>query len=961
VIVDFFKDETAMKFRKFRSATVKNTTLALCLLLGAFIAGCDGSNNVSVEDHLKKAQELLDKADFRGSVIELKNVLQKEPGNATARLILSQVYAEVGDGASAEKEILQAQKLGLKGLDATKALGHAYILTNKFKQVLEEFKVEDNDPASRKASIYLLHGDAYYGMGKNVDAVSAYDNAIKAYRKDINEDRPHLKLTEPAEFVEAMVGKTMVSIRRQNWPAAKQRLDEVLKVAPEDPEALAAKGEITFKQQDAAASEEAYLAAFKAKPFNLEFQIGVARAQISLKKIDEAIVNLEAVRKHFPDHVVTNQYRALAALHSKDYETAKRFADSILKNLPEYIPAHLIAGAANYGLGNFEQANVFLSRYLATAPGDTHARALLGVTQLQLHRPKDALETFQPLSKDRPDDSVALNLIATAAVQSGDLTTASAYLQKAVAVKPNDSEARRKLAIIKIAKGDRAGGLKDLQDSIERTPTFLRNQYTLMEIYLREMEYDKVIEVARALQTADPKNPAPHIGEGLAWTGKRVWSDAISAFENALKIQPGHIGAAYGLVEIHLQTNKPDNVRQIYTELLEKNPGHLRTLMRWIGLETKLGDAKMTRSLIARAIKTNPEAVAPRVLAAQAQVDANQPIKAIATLSDVSREHPDNTALLKVMGRARIKAQKYGEAAVTLERLVRLAPNSPSAHYLLAQAFSLLGNQGGAITELGIVLALDPKFLRARIARIRAMMVDNRTNQAFAALRTLKSDFPDNPDVLFLEGWIATRLGKFDKAISILKIKLANYPTEDTAVQLAAALWNGGKKDTAEKTLKTWISNHKKDVSARLELANYYTIAGRPKDAINVWRTIIEHVPTQWVALNNLASVLTKTNSKEALAFSERAYKAAPNILPVAMTLVELLLLSNEPGRAIEILGPLATKHPKQHTAQLLLAKAHAKSGNNAVAKKILEKISTRNPDGDIRQKMDALLKELGK
>ena len=74
-----------------RDGRFKSKALSLCLILGVLATGCDESKEASVEEHLKRAQELLKTADFRGSVVELKNVLQADPNNADARLILSQL------------------------------------------------------------------------------------------------------------------------------------------------------------------------------------------------------------------------------------------------------------------------------------------------------------------------------------------------------------------------------------------------------------------------------------------------------------------------------------------------------------------------------------------------------------------------------------------------------------------------------------------------------------------------------------------------------------------------------------------------------------------------------------------------------------------------------------------------------------------------------------------------------
>ena len=937
----------------------KTKIITLCLLISFGFAGCDGSSNLSVEEHLERAQELLDNADFRGSVIELKNALQEDPNNEAARILLAEVHAEVGDGESAKKEIQKAIALGASGLRVQEVKGRAYILTQKFNELLQEFTIDKNFTAARRAIIAQLRGDAYFGLGNNVAANTSYRLAIKAYNIDINKERPHLKLTEPIEYIDALVGLAKVAIRRNLWTEAKETIEKALKIAPNDPESLAASAEISFKQGKYEESEIAYKLAFQHKPYDLLNQIGLARTQISLKKYDDATENLEAVRKHFPDHVITNQYRSLIALQLGDFETAKLFSDRMLKVAPDYIPAHLLAGTANYGLGNFEQANIFLSRFLSTSPKNIHARTLLGVTQLRLRRAEDAFATLQPLSEERSKHSITMNLIATAAVQSGDLTTASAYFQKAVDARPNDSEAWRQLALSKIARGDRDGGIKDLQDSIDRTPSYLRGKYTLMDLFLGERAYDKAIEIARELQITDSKNPAPFIGEGLAWTGKKSWKEAISAFKKAINLAPGHIGAAYGLADIHLRRNKIEDARSIYADILVKKKGHLKTILRWIGLETFLGNKKKVSELLALAILENPNAIEPKILAAQTLIEANKPVKAIASLSGLLRRNPNNPLLLQTVGQAQLAAKKIGEATVTLENLVQILPNSPSAHFLLALAYSQLDNQKSAISELGMALALDPKFLQARIAHVRALVLNKQPELAIKSLRDLKSKFPKNPNIPSLEGWVAIRLENFDKAILVLKEHLGTYPNEESVVQLASAMWKADRRSDAIKTLQKWSKNFSRSINIYMELGNYFALLKNSKDAINSWRSVVEISPNNWLALNNIAFALSEIDPGRSLGYAKRAYDNAPNIAPVVMTYAELLLNKNSIDRAIQVLRTFTAKNAGQLDAQFLLSKAQFKIGNLEISHKIIKKILSRNPNDALRQKVDDLLRKL--
>lgn len=436
---------------------------------------------------------------------------------------------------------------------------------------------------------------------------------------------------------------------------------------------------------------------------------------------------------------------------------------------------------------------------------------------------------------------------------------------------------------------------------------------------------------------------------------------AITAFQNALKIAPLHVGSSYGLAEVYLRTKQLDKVRQVYAKILDNQPGHLRTLMRQIGLEAKEGRKERINILIARAIKTNPTAIEPRILAAQELINLKKPIKAIASVKEFLSQNPNNIGLLNIVGQAQIAAKKSGAAVVTLERLVRNAPNSPGAHFLLAEAYSLIGNTDAVLLELKMALALQPKFLRAGVAQIRALAISGKEKQAVKELRALKSEFPDNSDITALEGWLASKMGQFAKAVRILKARMAKNPTEELAINLSTALWNGNQKLKSIRILKNWVHDHENSISARMELANNYALTNRPNDAIDTWRLVIARAPNQWLALNNLAANLTPSKPDEALGYAEQAYKIAPLVPQVAASLSEILMLNGieNTDRVIKILQPISRTFPKHFYAQLLIAKAQIQLGNQIIAKKILKRIIAQNPNENVRASIEEILEAL--
>src|SRR5512139_4312119 len=80
------------------------TVIALALALSA----C----GKSPEQHLQQAQARLQKADYKAAIIELKTVLEKQPDNRAAHLLLAEVFLRNEAYPDAGKELERARSLG---------------------------------------------------------------------------------------------------------------------------------------------------------------------------------------------------------------------------------------------------------------------------------------------------------------------------------------------------------------------------------------------------------------------------------------------------------------------------------------------------------------------------------------------------------------------------------------------------------------------------------------------------------------------------------------------------------------------------------------------------------------------------------------------------------------------------------------------------------------------------------
>ena len=87
--------------------------------------------------YYERALTYVETGELRSAVIELKNALQRDRQNADARLLLGQVYLQLGNGAAAEKELRASLRYGIAMERVVVDLGRGHI-QGAFLRRLEE-------------------------------------------------------------------------------------------------------------------------------------------------------------------------------------------------------------------------------------------------------------------------------------------------------------------------------------------------------------------------------------------------------------------------------------------------------------------------------------------------------------------------------------------------------------------------------------------------------------------------------------------------------------------------------------------------------------------------------------------------------------------------------------------------------------------------------------------------------
>jgi tetratricopeptide (TPR) repeat protein len=145
-------------------------------------------------------------------------------------------------------------------------------------------------------------------------------------------------------------------------------------------------------------------------------------------------------------------------------------------------------------------------------------------------------------------------------------------------------------------------------------------------------------------------------------------------------------------------------------------------------------------------------------------------------------------------------------------------------------------------------------------------------------------------------------------------------------------------------------------------LAQVLDAAGRWSEAKQVYEVVIKLDPTNGVALNNLAFLLTEHGGDldDALTKAQRAKQLLPNLSEVSDTLGWIYLKKNLTDNAIDIFQDLVNKVPAQAVFRYHLGMAYSQKGDKTRALKELQDALKYNPTKADRDKIQQLITRLG-
>lgn len=898
---------------------MKPALAAAALLLG-LLAGCE----VRIDDAelYRRAADHARKAEHRAAVIDLRNLLQRTPTHADARLLLGESLLALGDYAAADAELNKARSAGASPARVLPALAEALLGEQRFADVAALGDEEIDTPAARQR-LAMAVGYAHLSLQNPQQARDAFSRCLEI---------------EPGNL-HAQVGVAETLYALDGAASALAAAERVLASNREFVPAWNLIGTLQGREHQ----RELALAAFRRArelaekqadtPGKLTALAGVADVQLDAGDAAAALQTTDELLRIAPASHFGLYRRARAKLLLAEYGESRALLEQILSGNPNDSAARLLLGAVNYSEGNLGQADMYLSSVIAQQPQNVFARRLLAETRARANRPREALDALGPIAADDVESEALAGRIA---LRGGDPEEGVRRLEKAAEAAPADAQRRLELAAAYLAHGQLDRGLRLLEALPPSSRAPDRREYLMLLAKGRQQDWPGALKLSRDLIAQFPRSTPLYLLQAQFQAADRQIPEARASLARALEIEPESPGIHVARGDFELQQGDLGAAASSFAKAAQLAPesGVAQAGLARVALAK--GDAAAAISQLEAAVKEHPQAAMPRLMLGQILLAQRAFPRAYEQAQALVKLAPDDPAALDLLAQSGARVGQASQMLASVTEAANRNPRSAAHHFASARAHMLTGNVQQAQQAARAALDVDAEYVPALALMTELMLQQQRPQQAAEYFARLEKLEPSALGTLALRGDLALARRDFAAARTAYRKALALRPLRTLLLKEYHARQQA-RDGAALDSLREWLAAHPRDTVVRLALADAQMRAGERDHATREYETVLAQNAADVVALNNLAWIYFEANDARALPLAQRAYERAPHSADVADTYGWVMLETGDARRALEVLQAAHAASPRSREIRYHLAVALHRNGNAGESRRLLE------------------------
>jgi len=770
------------------------------------------------------------------------------PARADLQTSLAAAYAALGNPQKADSALaaaLQAQPDNPTAMLAqARQQGTAGDIDSALATVQRTIDKHPNDPDAWK-----LRGDILY-YAKNQP-----DEALAAYRKSAE---------VKSGFLPGQAGVVTVLMAQGKLDEAAQAIEQLKKSAASHPQTRLLETQLAYQKKDYKAAHDLSQQVLKMAPDNVqalqvagatEFQLGnLTQAETYFNKALQSVPNLPMARRMLmatylrigqPDKALAllpaggngtgQQDSELLSLAGQAYlqKNEPRKAEQLLASASQLDPQNnrkrTSVALARLASGN---ASAFgeLESIAATSGADTTADLALVSAHLQRGEFDSALKSIDTMEKKKPNDLSVLNLRGNTLLARGDVAGARKAYDQAAQTDPAYFPAVAGLANADLAENKPADAEKRFRALIEKNPKNAAALIGLAGVRARmNAPVDEVIGLVRDAVAADPTDPRSRVMLSELYLRAKNPKQALSVAQEGLAALPDHPALLDALGRAQMVSGDANQAMSTYNKLASLQPGQPQPYMRLADVYMAAKDRDGAMRSLNRALEITPDLIDAQRGVIMLNLDKGNVQEATAMARKVQQQRPKEPIGYVLEGDIATQQKQWVPAAAAYRNALRLAPVAELAVKLHATL-----QAGGNTAEAG----------RFATEWLRDHPRDDAFTYHLGDVALARKDYPEaekryqkvleiNPNnALALNNlaWVSDQLGKDGIGYAEKANRLS--PNQPALMDTLATLY-AGKKNFAQALdlQKRAVTLQPGTAQLRLGLAKIYIAAGEKDNA----------------------------------------------------------------------------------------------------------------------------------
>jgi len=545
---------------------------------------------------------------------------------------------------------------------------------------------------------------------------------------------------------------------------------------------------------------------------------------------------------------------------------------------------------------------------------------------------------------------------------SGRLQEAILSFKSALAARPGDFDARKLLAESYLERGAKEPAQELIEVLSKEYPDDPEIPLLDVRLALLEEDADRALEVLQGYMEVHGEVPAALVLVGHAHAAKKLWSEALQAYELALGKDAADAQAWLGKAAVLAQLKRNDEAMAAAARAAELDPHLGQAHLIVADMARAAGDLDAARAAYQRALENDQRVMlAARYRLGQVLFAQNDAKGGLAQGEALVTDYPSRPEGYSLRGIAHYLLSEYDDAVTDLQTCLSKAPEHPGAQFYLALAQYQRKQWEQA---LGAAKALQGRFPGVKPVEMLIAELLLRTGDYKEAIKQAQRVLDVSPDSALMYrvlGLARIQEGDTEGGAEALEQAQRLAPNERLEFALGDLYLSMDKLDKASANFEAIAAANPESRAAYVRL--FFTRL-RQKDldgALGLVDTLQEQAPDdpQWLNLRG-AALFAKQDVTGAEAAWQRVVATSPQLPAAHLNLAGLYRIQKKWPEARKEYEQVLAIRPHHPVACWELSLLDVQDGDIPGAIAHLQRSMDGQPDATVALQLSAMHLRLG-